>query len=300
LSHAYLFVGPSQIGKRTLARLFAQSILCTQDGAPCGACRACHLVSVGRHPDVHVIEPEGDRIKIDAVRSLLHTVALSPVEGPYRICLIARFDRATPSAANALLKTLEEPPDTVILLLTAERMEALLPTIVSRCQVVPLRAVPVARVVDALRDRGLDQQQAQLLGRLSQGRIGWAIAAAADGQVMEERETALAEIATLSHGTYTERFAWADQLSRHPERVNPVLEAMLSWWRDVLLLASGSRAPIANVDREPELAGWAREYGVAAASQALQALRATTWRLERNANLRLTLEVLALELPSSA
>ncbi|MBN1640458.1 MAG: DNA polymerase III subunit delta' [Anaerolineae bacterium] len=299
LSHAYLFVGPDHVGKRTLARAFAQAILCTESDAPCGVCRACRLVEMGRHPDVHVVEPEEDRIKIEAIRSLLHAVALSPIEGAYRICLISHFDRATASAANALLKTLEEPPETVILLLTASSVESLLPTIVSRCQVVPLRALSPARVSTALRAKGLDEARAQLLAHVSRGRIGWALAAAADGQALEVRASILDQIAALSRATYVERFAWAEQLSRQPEQVPTVLETMVSWWRDVLLLASGSSAPIANIDRRTELDAWASRYGVATARQALHALRETAWGLDRNANLRLALEVLALELPNS-
>jgi DNA polymerase-3 subunit delta' len=299
-SHAYLFVGPAQIGKQTLARALAQAILCTGEDAPCSQCRACRLVERGRHPDVHTVEPEGDRIKIGAIRSLQHALALSPVEGPYRICLIDQFDRATTPAANALLKTLEEPPETVILILTASGTESLLPTIVSRCQVIALRTLPTTRVSAALRDRGMEAPRARLLARLSRGRIGWAIAAAQDERFLETRASVLGEIAALSQGTYTERFAWAEQLSKHPERVPAVLDTMTSWWRDVLLLAAGSEAPLANVDRQEELETWAGRFGLSDARRALHALRETAWRLERNANMRLALEVLALELPNNA
>ena len=155
LSHAYLFVGPNQVGKRTLGKALAQAILCTEDQAPCGTCRSCQLIERGRHPDVQVVASDGDRIKIEAIREMQHLVALSPVEGPYRIILIPDFDRATTSAANALLKTLEEPPSTVVLVLTATNVEALLPTIVSRCQIVPLRLLPGAEIRAALISRGI-------------------------------------------------------------------------------------------------------------------------------------------------
>ena len=115
VSHAYLFVGPSQIGKTTLAKVFARALLCQGQDVPCGACRACRLVQADRHPDVHLVAPVKDRIKIEEIRDLQRTVALSPVEGVYRVCVISRFDVATPSAANCLLKTLEEPPERVIL-----------------------------------------------------------------------------------------------------------------------------------------------------------------------------------------
>jgi DNA polymerase-3 subunit delta' len=297
LGHAYLFVGPSQVGKHTLAKATAQAILCTSEEAPCGTCRACHLIAADRHPDVHLIAPEGASIKIEAIREMQHAVSLSAVEGRYRVVIIDAFDRATTSAANALLKTLEEPPGGVILLLVATQPESLLPTIISRCQVLTLRLVPVERVVDALQARGVKAGRARLLGRLSQGRIGWALSAAEDEHVLAERGKALDAVRSLAHASYTERFSWAQSLSKKPERVPAVLEVMASWWRDVLLIASGSVAPIANVDHEDELQEWAIRHDIGAASAALQAIRDTAWRLDHNANLRLSLEVLALDLP---
>lgn len=297
LSHAYLFVGPNQVGKRTLGNALAQAILCTEDQAPCGTCRSCQLIQRGRHPDVQVIASDGDRIKIEAIREMQHLVALSPVEGPYRIILIPDFDRATTSAANALLKTLEEPPSTVILILTATNVEALLPTIVSRCQVVPLRPLPITEIRAALIGRGIDSDKARLLSHLAQGRMGWALMAAKDQSQLERRKEVLDSLSALAQGSYTARFLWAEQLSRKPDRVAVILETMTSWWRDILLLSAQSTVPIANIDRQDELYEWASQYPVDAAKNALQAIRETTWKLEHNANLRLALEVLALDLP---
>ena len=297
LSHAYLFVGPNQVGKRTLGNALSQAILCTEENAPCGTCRSCQLIHRGRHPDVQVVASDGNRIKIEAIREMQHLVALSPVEGPYRIILIPEFDRATTSAANALLKTLEEPPSTVILILTATNVEALLPTIVSRCQIVPLRLVPAAEIRAALISRGIAADRARLLSHLAQGRIGWALDAAQDESQLEKRDKIMDSLSALARGGYTTRFAWAEQLSRKPNRVAGVLEAMTSWWHDILLLSAQSTTPITNIDRQDELHDWASRYPVGAAKGALQAIRETTWKLEHNANLRLALEVLALDLP---
>jgi DNA polymerase-3 subunit delta' len=299
LGHAYLFVGPRQVGKYTLAKAMAQAILCTDEDAPCGMCRACRLVEADRHPDVHLIAPDGSSIKIEAMREVQHAISLSAVEGRYRVVIVDEFDRATTSAANALLKTLEEPPNGVILLLVATRPESLLPTIISRCQVLSLRLVPVERVTRALRARGVEAGRARLLGRLSQGRIGWALSAAEDEHVLDERSKTLEAVRSLTHASYTERFSWAQSLSKKPEGVAGVLDIMASWWRDVLLIASGSAVPIANVDHEDELQEWAIRHDIGAASAALQAIRDTVWRLDHNANLRLSLEVLALDLPDS-
>ncbi len=299
VSHAYLLAGPSQIGKTTLAKAFAQALLCQGENAPCGACRACRLVQMDRHPDVHQVAPEKDHIQIKAMRDLQRAVSLSPVEGAYRVCIVSRFDVATPSAANCLLKTLEEPPGRVILVLTADRLESLLPTIVSRCQVLGLRPVPATEIESALEARGTGDARARLLSRLSRGRVGWAIQASHDERVLDRRDQVLDELCELMEGGYALRFAWAERLSQDPDRVRHVLDVLSGWWRDVMVLASGSDAQIANVDRAAELGEWAVRYGVSIARRTLRNIRDTAWQLEHNANRRLALEVLVLELPGS-
>jgi DNA polymerase-3 subunit delta' len=297
--HAYLFVGPSQIGKTTLAKAFAQALLCQGESVPCGACRACRLVQRDRHPDVHLILPEKDRIKIEEIRDLQRVVSLSPVEGSHRVCVISRFDLATPSAANCLLKTLEEPPERVVLVLTADRLESLLPTIVSRCQILGLRPVRTGDVVSALLARGVEPSHARLLAHLAQGRVGWAIEAERSEGVLKQREQLLAELRDLDGGGSVHRFTWAERLSKEPDHIRYVLDILSGWWRDVLILASGSDAGVINIDQEAELGEWANRYGVAAAQQMLRNVQETAWQLEHNVNRRLALEVLALEMPRS-
>jgi DNA polymerase-3 subunit delta' len=300
LSHAYLFVGPPQVGKTVLARAFAQAIQCADEDAPCGRCRSCQLIGRDRHPDVYLFDPENGRIKIETIREMQRSVSLSPVEGRYRICILPHADRATLSASNALLKTLEEPPPKVILLLAADRAEALLPTIVSRCQVLPLRTLPTRQIVSTLRAQGMEDEKARLLGHLARGRVGWAIDASQDRRVLAERDQVLEELTRVVEGSYTARFAWAEKWSKRSERVPVVLDVLAAWWRDVLLLASGSATEITNVDHESRLDEWAARYDVATAQRALRGVHDTAQRLERNANLRLALEVLMLDMPGGS
>jgi DNA polymerase-3 subunit delta' len=297
LNHAYLFIGPPQVGKTTLAKAFAQAINCDGESVPCGNCRHCRLVHVDRHPDVRVIEPENGRIKIETIRDLQRQVALSPVEGRYRVSIISQVDRATTSASNSLLKTLEEPPSKVILVLTAHQAESLLPTLVSRCQVLPLRLLPTAQIVSALRARGLDGEQARLLGHLARGRVGWAIAASTDQRVLAHRNQVIERMTQAVEGSYIARFAWAEKLSKRPDQVPETLSVLGSWWRDVLLLTSGGTIQITNVDQESRLREWAGRYTITATKRTLRTICDTTWRLEHNANLRLALEVLMLDMP---
>ena len=190
-SHAYLFTGLSQVGKTTLARAFAQALLCESgQGAPCGGsvdpCRTCQRVAQGRYPDVQFIAAEKNAIQIDQVRALQADAAVAPLEGRRKIFIIQEIERATLPAANALLKSLEEPPPQVILLLTATRRDQVLPTILSRCQLVGLRPLPLEQVQTALQERWhVDEERAALLARLSGGRLGWAVTAHTDPELWQ-------------------------------------------------------------------------------------------------------------------
>ncbi len=298
VAHAYLFTGPPQIGKTSLALNFAQALNCLDEEKPCGQCLACNKIAHSNHPDVQVIEGEGRTLKIEQMRILRHEAALSPLEGQWKVYIIRRMEQATAEAANCLLKTLEEPPAGVILVLTASESEALLPTIVSRCQVLNLRPLATETVQRALQERwGVDAERAQLLARLSGGRLGWAVAVSLDSAILPRREKHLDEMMELMGQGRVERLEYAQQLSHNPEAAPELLHLWLSWWRDLLLKASGSSAGMMNADRENTLREQAQRFSLDQVRNFVQALRTAVWQLEHNANTRLTLEVLMLSLP---
>ena len=182
VGHAYLITGPAQVGKTTLAITFAMALNCENDEArPCGRCRPCTLIKANRHPDITIIEPEVSNrgkqsIKIDTMRELQRKLQLAAVEARYKVGIITEFDAANPNAANAFLKTLEEPPGDTVLILTATEADSLLDTIKSRCRVVGIRPIPTDTVQQALRTRwNVDSEQAHLLAHLANGRLGWAL-----------------------------------------------------------------------------------------------------------------------------
>ena len=298
VAHAYLLTGPPQIGKTTLALNFAQALNCQNPEGPCGECLSCRKIAHGTHPDVRVIEGQGGTIKIDQIRALQRQAALSCTEGRWKVFILRQMEQATTEAANCLLKTLEEPPAHVILVLTASEADALPPTIVSRCQVLNLRPLTVEAVRKALQERwGVEGERAELLARLSGGRLGWAVEAARDGAILRRRDELLDDLAELMGQGRVERFAYAQQLSRDTEAAREALGIWLSWWRDLLLMASGSSAEIANLDRVEALREMAGRYSLGQVRDFIEALRAAAWRLEHNVNARLTLEVLLLSLP---
>ncbi len=246
VGHAYLITGPAQIGKTTLARTFAQALNCTAIdlvARPCGSCRACTLIAAEKHPDVRRIVGDSSgrgkvTLKIDQIRELNQALNLTASEARSKVAIIEQFDTANASAANAFLKTLEEPPHNVILLLTATDAETLLPTIPSRCRTLALRPVPMADIQQALETRWqVDTDEATLLAHLAAGRIGWAIEAVQDRTQLEERVERLDLLSQTFGQTLVERFAVADKLAQDPEQLPALLKIWLSWWRDLALLS---------------------------------------------------------------
>lgn len=299
-SHAYLISGPASIGKTTFARAFAMALNCEADeGRPCGECRACLLIANNAHADVSIVQADGSSLKIEQVRDLQHSLSLHPVEARCRVTILRRFHEATPQAMDSLLKTLEEPPPYVVLLLTADATDSLLPTIRSRCQPLKLRPIPMAQVRDALQKQfNVEPDRATLLAHLSGGRIGWAIRAAADESMLTQRTELLDILEDLLGQSRVGRFAVADKLSKDRMLLLTALDLWQSYWRDVLLIVhSTTVATITNRDRRHALDQIARTLSVEAIYGTLQALRRTARYIDENVNARLATEVLMLDLP---
>ena len=310
LRHAYLLTGPRHIGKTTLGGILAQSLLCEeQEDSPCGKCRACRLIAHGNHPDFRLLQPldkngQVDRIdgmlRVEQATDLIREVTLRPLEGRYRIFLIQDAHTANDSFANKMLKTLEEPPDHVILCLTAEDRSLLLPTIVSRCQVLALRPLNPTIVRNALIERWkAPEEQADLLARISNGRLGWAVAELDDQEFLGNRRQALEQLWALVRADRVDRLAFAEQLAtdRDNRRIFGLFEQWTVWWRDVLLVQSGCVESCNNIDQLEELTSEAQTIPTSTVRQYLQTLQELEAYLHHTVNVRLALDVLLLKLP---
>ena len=190
MTHAWLFTGPPGSGRSVAARAFAAALQCTDAG--CGHCSACQQALGGTHPDVAVVVPEGLHLSIADAREVIARSSRAPTRGRWQVTLIEDADRMEERTSNTLLKAIEEPPPHSVLLLCAPSVDDLLPTIRSRCRLVPLRTPPAADVADVLvRRDGVDPAMAAFAARAAQGHIGRARRLATDEQARRERQDVL-------------------------------------------------------------------------------------------------------------
>ncbi|HEX8998169.1 MAG TPA: DNA polymerase III subunit delta' [Ktedonobacterales bacterium] len=302
--HAYLLHGPEGVGKMTLALAFAQALLCQRrqpgEVEACGECVACRKVAHGNHPDLAVIEPEDGKrwLSVERIREMVHLTSLAPTESERRIFILPEAERIQEKTANTLLKTLEEPPESVIILLLATDADNLLPTILSRCQLIPLRPLPPEQISQALRDRWeMEPEAADRLAGLANGRLGWAVRAHERPDEQAERERLLERIISLCAAPQDERMRIAATLGSDNAATRVTLDQWITWWRDVTLAANGAHSLMSSgaARREAERVG--RAIGADQARGFLDALLAALASMDINANPRLTLENLALALP---
>jgi DNA polymerase-3 subunit delta' len=291
-----------------LALRLAQALNCTRPiaaGIPCGHCRDCKQIEAMQHPDLNMIQSldgdglpkEGGTLRVDQVREVQHSLSLKPYQAKFRVALFLRFQEANDNAANALLKTLEEAPAHAILLLTADTPEQLLPTIVSRCEILRLRPLPVGAIESDLIERGLDEERARLLAHISGGRPGYARCLMDDATVLEKREERLNDLQTLLPAPRVEKFSYADKLARDKDAMRQAILIWLSYWRDVLLRVAQAETPLVNIDRNMEIEFLAGRLDLSTARRVVNDLESALEKMDKNVNSKLLAEVLLLDLP---
>jgi DNA polymerase-3 subunit delta' len=316
VAHAYLFAGPRHTGKTLTALQFAQLLNCTGEEPPCGRCRQCEKIASGTHADVEIITlgglcDDGDHnhtaadsrgIRICQIRRLEQVISRAPFEGRYRVQIIEPAESLNREAEVALLKTLEEPPPNVVLILIAEHEDQLLETVRSRARRVAFTGMTKDAIERALRSRwDVDASRAAELARLSGGRLGWAVLALHDERMLEQREAALASAERLASAPVAERFAYAGELgggyAKDRAAVQATLEMWQEWWRDILLIAAGREDRAVHRDRLDRLHVLAATCDAASAARALRAITDARQQLDENASPILALEVMMLALP---
>ncbi|MCC8142408.1 MAG: DNA polymerase III subunit delta' [Lachnospiraceae bacterium] len=301
VSHAYLLNGPDGSGKMMLAEAFAMLLLCEdpQGGEACGKCRSCRQALGHNQPDIIYVTHEKAGISVDDVRQQINRdVEIRPYSSRYKVYIVDEAEKMNVQAQNALLKTLEEPPAYVVILLLTTNADALLPTILSRCVRINLKAVEDGRIrIHLVRDLSVPDETADLCVAFAQGNVGRAMALASSKQLEELKEYAFSLIVKLNRLPTYELVSELEFFDNRKEDIPLFSDLLLLLFRDVLLYKSaGSRERLIFQDQTGLIRQIAGESSFAGLNEILAALQTADQRIRMNVNASLTLEMLLLEI----
>lgn len=299
IHHAYLFAGPAGTGRSETAAAFAQALQCEgyQEDS-CGVCLPCRKVPSGVHPDVRWVRPaEGKTtIGIDQVRDVRREASYGPHEGRWKVFVFCPADAMLAEAQNSLLKLLEEPPARVVFVLVVESAQALLPTVVSRCQMVRFNLVPIGQIEHALRAQlGVDAARARVLAALSAGRAARAAAWARDPQALQDRDAVVEQLVRAEREGLLGLLQAAEFLAQDRSRLADRLEVASLWYRDLLVWReTQDPSLLVNLDRRDQIEELSRRLDTSALRRRVEALEEARWVIRRNVSPRLALEAALL------
>ena len=316
LSHAYLICGMDGVGKLTFALDIAKIANCLdidESLAPCGSCNQCHRIDSYNHTDVHVYDVRKDAegtgrsstmVTIEQLREdFLKQVHRKPYEGRTRVFIITSVESMRSEQSNILLKTLEEPPENVMIILLAQDPKNLLTTIVSRCQLLTLEPVSESEIQQYLSSIDLDTNVSiEEIAKLSRGRPEWALRAATNSDVLERVETDLNLFIEILTSGLDERFKVSRNLSsqflRDRETVYEFFDTALTWIRDVLLFSNERISDVINISRKNQIEQFSDILKPADILEILKLIRITVDNLRKNVTSSLVLDNLMLKLPT--
>jgi len=323
IPHALLFVGSEGVGKKTTAMAFAMACNCmayedrhfaggkkTQATADrttvehitatsCGCCKSCRKIQSGNHPDIILVEPSGNIIKISQIRDLCHILAMKPFEAKLRLAIISDAQAMNPSASNALLKVLEEPPERTILILTTIQTYDLFPTIVSRCQ--SFRFSPISgKTLETLllEKQRANPEDARIIAAMANGSLSKALSLINPMirvNWINRRIWLVDEVESLASKPVGSLLALAADLAKKKELLGDSLEVIKSWFRD-LVICKYYPEKIINKDLIDRMRPASRKMTVTSLLEKIDYIRLAQKDIQNNGNLRLTLEVLILRL----
>ncbi|SDO59018.1 DNA polymerase III subunit delta' [Alkalicoccus daliensis] len=300
LAHAYLFEGGRGTGKRAAALLLAKSFLCeaTVAANPCLVCRECRRAESGNHPDIHTIRPDGTTIKVDQIRELKKEFSMRGVETQKKIYIVEEADKMSASAANSLLKFLEEPDGEALALLLTTNAYQMLPTILSRAQVMSFSPLSPDRIIKKLTAAGYREKDAGIVAKLTSD-LTEAEQLFEEDWITQAREKVIQLIDDLIRrpaDAYITLHETIIPFFSEREDVQTALDLMMLWYRDVLRMQVGQSDAIVYIDQEDTLAKQAFQLSQGKLGNNLQAVMNAKRRINANVSPQLLMEQLLLRL----
>ena len=282
VSHAYLFEGMNGVGKKTLAKEFAKTLI--------------KVDKLENSPDYISIEPEGSSIKIAQIRKLQTDVLVKP-HSDYKIYIINKAEKMTVESQNALLKTLEEPPAYVIIILITSNKNSLLDTIKSRCEIIKFLPVSFIQTKKYLEDMGIEERKASILSTFSRGSISKALELSESADFMLMREDIQNNIQTLLEKNIVEILELPSKYDKYKDNIIEVLDMMINYFRDIMMLKENiGKDMIINIDKITYVQNMSKKINYSQVSKIIDIIEETKKKLKSNCNFNLSIQVMALNI----
>ncbi|MDD5464983.1 MAG: DNA polymerase III subunit delta' [Candidatus Omnitrophica bacterium] len=291
-SGGFIFSGPEGIGKRMVAKMVAQKLNCTaQTDKPCGLCDSCRKIENSGHPDLHIIENGEAQIKIEDIRGILREASFKPYEGAMKVFIIDNAHKLNTESANSLLKILEEPPKSTLIILITHKPQNIIKTVLSRCKVVKFAPLVRAELEDFLiKDHSLDKLSAHFLAYYAEGRLGLALKLKDSLQLQEKNKI-------FNSFVLSAKPLDRNLMGQTKEQLRFSLNILASWFRDLYLLKAGlPDKEIIHLDRREDLLKLIPKFSFKELDNIMAAISESTLYLERNINSKLLLHNLGAQL----
>lgn len=299
VSHAYILNGERGAGKKMLANLFAATLLCEKGGPdPCNECHSCRQAESGNHPDIiKVTHEKPNSISVDDIREQVNnTIMIKPYQGPYKVYIIPQADMMTPQAQNALLKTIEEPPEYAVIMLLTENADTLLPTINSRCVMLKLRNIKDTLIKKYLMETmQVPDYKADMCTAFAQGNMGRAIMLANSEHFNEIRDETVQLLKYINEMELSEIVQAVSRITAYKLEINDYLDIIMIWYRDVLLYkATKDMDKVVFKDQIKYIKERAKRSSYEGIELIIESLEKAKARLKANVNFDLVMELLFL------
>ncbi len=297
LPHAIMLEGKVGVGKTTLGNALSSAILCeTETGDACGICRSCLKMSHHNHPDFMIIEPEGTQIKNAQIELFQEFISIKPYDGYYKVVIIKDADKMNASSQNRILKTLEEPPLHIVIIMLTTNSEALLPTVLSRCQIIKLNGLNQDIIFKYIQSN-FDSNEADIIAKLADGSIGKAIDyLTSEGfkAIQDHTEQILNAIHMKEKAKLLEQLSY---FNSEKENIQKILDYMILWYRDILLFKQAKAKHLLIHSKSLDIIKkLSRNLSLSKIIKNIEVIELTKRKLRQHGHFELTTEVMLIQL----